>query len=364
MKKYWIPVIIFIALAALYIGFSAVKGTHYLYRPVWDVGQYVDISERGYDAHPCTSTDYPPGKICGNVGWYPLWPLVIAIVRPLVGGSSQTAYVGLAFLFTLLGLLLLFRFVERKYGTVPATVTLAAIAFSPASFYLLTGFPYALMLFLISLYLSFLYFSSGLKGEIGLFLTALALSLCYPSALLFAVIPVVRYILDKRRSGENFKKIRFWLDLGKYAAPFILGTLLLWCYFYYRFDDFFLQFHFQEKYQRAAEFPFTTIFKSLTRYPIFSPENAVILWYGLILLLFIPYGIGPELWLTAIVLYLFSPSTGTTLSIYRHYLIIFPAYMMIGTSRRPLWFRLLFILLGLILAVFIMFPGFISNRLI
>jgi hypothetical protein len=364
MKKYWIPVIIFICLAALYIGFSGIKGSQYLYRPVWDVGQYVNISERGYDAHPCTPTDYPPGKICGNVGWYPLWPILIAIVRPLAGGSSRNAFVGLAFLFTFLGLLFLFRFAERKFGTIPAAVTLAATAFGPASFYFLTGFPYALMLFLISLYLYFLYFSTGPKREVGLFISALAFSLSYPTAILFALIPIVRRVTEQRPIGTNLKDARFWLDLAKYAAPFILGTLLLWCYFYFRFDDFFLQLHFQEKYHRAFEIPFVAIYKSLARYPIFSPENAVILWYGLLLLLFIPYGLGPELWLLAVVLYLFSPATGTTLSIYRHYLIIFPAYMIIGASRRPLWLRLLFILLGLILAVFIMFPGFISNRLI
>ncbi|SYZ72660.1 membrane hypothetical protein [Candidatus Zixiibacteriota bacterium] len=364
MKKYWIPAAIFIAFAGLYIGYSAYKNTRFLYRPVWDVAQYVDISERGYDAHPCTPTDYPPGRICGNVGWYPLWPLLIAAFRPLAGGSSQSAYLILSFLFSFLGLIFLFRFMDRKFGTIPATLTLASLVLGPASFYFLSGFPYALILFLFSFYMILLYFVKGPTREIGLFFTALAISLSYPSAMLFAIIPAVLQISDGKPLVRNLRDYHFWLKLAKFTIPFILGPLLLWSYFYFRFDDFFLQLHFQEKYHRTAEIPFVTIFKSLTRYPIFSPENGVILWYGLILLLFIPYGIGAELWLTAIVLYLFSLSTGTTLSIYRHYLIIFPAYMIIGASRRPLWFRILFILLGLLLAVLIMFPGFISNRLI
>ncbi len=364
MKKYLTPVIIYLCFAGFYVGFSQVKHTSYLYQPVWDVAQYVDISERGYDAHPCTSYDYPPGKICGNVGWYPMWPIVIAAVRPLVGGSSQTAVVLLTFLFTLLGFLFLFNFAEKRFGAIPGVVMLAAIAFGPSSFYFLAGFPYALMLLLFSLYLPALYGPSGIKRELILFITALAFSLCYPSALFLVILPVVWHFLNSRKTGISIKSLNFWLNLGKYALPYILGPLLLWGYFYLRFDDFFLQLHFQEKYHRTWTIPLVTMYKSLTFYPIFSPENIVIWWYGLLLLVFIPYEVGPELWLPGLFLYLLSPATGTTLSIYRHYLVIFPAYLIIGASRRPLWLKVIFILVGFFLAIMVLFPGFISNRLI
>ncbi len=56
--------------------------------------------------------------------------------------------------------------------------------------------------------------------------------------------------------------------------------------------------------------PFEIMFRSLTQQPILSPENIVIIWYGVALLLFIKGKIEPELWIAAIVLYLFSPATG------------------------------------------------------
>lgn len=365
MKKYLIPLAVYVCFVALYVGYSGANANNYLFLPVWDIKHYQDISEIGYQVYPCTpGVEYPAGKICGNAGWYPFWPLVVKALRPLAGGSSRVAFIGLAFLFAFLAFVLLYRFVEKYYGFKEAVVTLLALAFNPGSFYLLTGFPYALFLFLLAVYLSLLYHHSGIFRETGLFLTALALSLTYPTGILLAIIPIIWLIMSDGEEEHRIRTIAFWLNMAKYIIPFVLGPLLLWGYFYFKFDDFFLQIHFQAKYQRTWAVPFQIMFQSITRYRLLSPENAVIIWYGLIFLLFIPYRIKRELWIAALILYLFSPATGTTMSIYRHYVIIFPAYMMIGVSKRPLWFKLAFIAAGLLLSVKILFPLFMSNRLI
>jgi len=358
------PLLIYICFIGIYIGISNFNDNNYLFLPIWDVKHYLDISEIGYRVYPCTpGVDGRLGDICGNPGWFPMWPLVVKLFRPLMGGSSQVTFITLTFLFTLLGFLLLFRLMETFYGYKAALLTLIALIFSPAGFYMLTGFPYALFLLLFMLYLFLLYSRPGLGRGVGLFIIAMAISLIYPTGILIAVVPLAWIIFN----GENKfipKSPKSWLKAVLYVFPFFLGILLLWIYFYFKFDDFFLQLHFQEKYNRTWAFPIYIMLKSLFKQPLLSPENIAILWYGLIFFVFYPFKIRRELWIPAIVLYLFSLTTGTTMSIYRHYLIIFPAYMLIGVSTRPLWLKLIYCLIGLILSLSILFPLFMKYRLI
>jgi len=362
MKKILIPLVIYLALLGIYSGFSAIEDNSFLFRPVWDIDHYVTISEQGYIKHPCNpGLHYPLGDICGNVGWYPMWPLVVRTFRPVLGNSYQTSFLTLAYIFGAAGFILMFLLVDRLHGFKTAILTVSALAFGPSAFYYLTGFPYALILFLFVIYLHLLYREQDIIREIGLFASALMLSLSYPSGLLFAVIPLIWYWSEKER---DYKSINYWLKMARYLVPFALGPLILWTYFYIEFDDFFLQLHFQEKYNRNWAFPLWTMAKSLINNPIFSPENLTMLWYGLIFAAFYPYRIRKELWIFGLVMYFFSPATGSMMSLYRHYLIIFPVFMIIGASARPAWFKILYIASGIFLALYIFFPTFINSRLI
>ncbi|UCD16714.1 MAG: hypothetical protein JSV44_09670 [Candidatus Zixiibacteriota bacterium] len=364
LKRYFIPLTIYLVMVGIYVGYSVIADNFFLFKPVWDIKHYIDISETGYEARPCTPDDYPPGRICGNVGWYPAWPIAIKIFRPLLGGSSHVTFIALAFAFTLAGFLLLFRFIQQRHNTGQATLTLLAAAFGPASFYFLSGFPYALFLLLLMLYFFLLYASSDRSREIGLFLVAIAISAAYPTGILVAVVPAVWFIFSRRERAPSVSSVAYWATLARYVVPFALGVLLLWMYFYFKFDNFFIQLDFQEKYQRTQAIPFVVMYKSLVNYPVFSPENAVIIWYGLAFVLFLPFRLKHELLVLGLLLFLFSPATGTTMSIYRHYLIVLPAYMVIGTSDRPLWLKILFIAFGLILSLTVLFPTFMASRLI
>ena len=115
-KIYLLPIAIYLCFIIVYTGYSAIKNNNFLYQPVWDVGHYLTISETGYEVLPCTdATGKATGGICGNVGWYPAWPIVTALIRPLFGGSSQSAFTGLSFLFSLLLFLLLFEIVCQAF---------------------------------------------------------------------------------------------------------------------------------------------------------------------------------------------------------------------------------------------------------
>ena len=363
-KSYLIPLVVFILFVGLYLGYALATDNFFLFKPVWDVQHYVNIAERGYDAHPCTPSDYPPGKICGNVGWYPAWPLLIRLFRPVFGGNSQAAYIFLALALTLASFVMLYRFVLNRFDQTAAIMTLLATAFGPASFYFISGFPYALFFFLFMVYLLVLYTPGGFMREIILFISGLAISASYPTGILVALVPAVWYVLDLRRRNTPVFTFQATANLLKYVIPFALGVLLLWVYFYVRFDNFFIQLDFQERYQRTWAIPLVVIAKSLFAQPLLSAENIVIIWYGLAFILFLPYRIRPELWLLGLVLFLFSPATGSTMSLYRHYLLIFPAYILLGASRRPLWLKAAFVALGLILALTVLFPQFLESRLI
>jgi len=365
IKRYLIPVMIYLVFVAVYTGIAAFNDNRALYQPVWDIEHYLTISESGYDVHPCTpGVDGRAGEICGNPGWYPMWPIVARLFRPLLGGSSKYTFVGLSFAFTFISFLLLFHFVLRQYNLKAAVLTLLALAFGPASFYLITGFPYGLFMLLFMTYLLLLYRRTGMSRNIFLFITAMALSLTYPTGLLIAAVPLVWYYSEAKKSGLSARTASYWAGLAGYVIPFVLGLLILWTYFYIEFDDFFLQLHFQEKYNRIWAFPFWIMLKSFINQPLTDPENLVIIWYGLAFLLFFPFKIKRELWIMAIILYLFSLTTGTTMSIYRHYLIIFPFYMLIAASSRPLWLKSAYVICGLVISLKVLFPTYMSYLLI
>jgi|GEM_PF-5521049 len=77
-KNVYLPILIFVLFAGLYFLLAAYNHNDLLFKPVWDIRHYQSIAEQGYQARPCDpTTDYPMGKICGNVGGFPGWPIVV-----------------------------------------------------------------------------------------------------------------------------------------------------------------------------------------------------------------------------------------------------------------------------------------------
>jgi len=364
MKRLIIPILIYVCFVAIYIGISYFNNNQYLFSPVWDVEHYLTISERGYESFSCTpGVNGYAGDICGNVGWFPMWPIVVSAMRPILGGSSPITFISLSFLFSLLSFMMIYRVIENQYSVKAGIFCLIAMAANPSAFYWISGFPYALFGFLFALYLYLFYKNESMWRNIGLFLTALALSLTYPTGLFISAIPLISIIYKSKETGRVIFTNKSWFDLIKQIFPFVLGPLLLSLYFYIKFDDFFLQLHFQEKYNRTWAIPFWIMLKSIFTESILSSENIAIIWYGLIFIIFPPKRLKKELWILALLLYLFSLTTGSTMSIFRHYLIIIPSYMIIAVSDRPDWMKIIYLLLGLAGALFLLFPRFMSYNL-
>lgn len=373
-KHFLIPVIVFLVFAATYILFSVIADNNFLFRIVWDIGHYQSIAERGYEVYPCDpAIHYPMGDICGNVGWFPAWPIALKVFS-----LGQVAF-GLQFLpylFTLIGFFLLYNLLLRLADYKTAVTGIISLAATPTAFYYLTGFPYSLILVLLAGYLLYLY-HPGAPGRIYILpLLGILVSLSYPSAFLTAIVPLVMVLNEYRKKARRPGWVVLIKDLFYYLAPFALGPLLLSIYFYFKFDDFLMILHFQEKYERNWDFPLAVIWQSLKYFQFtcdahfmeiehtYFAADFIILWYGLIFFIFAPYRTKPELVAYVILLYLFSPATGTVFSIWRHYVLLIPAVMMIACSPRPNWLKYIFIAAGLFLALAVYFPIYIRGYLV
>jgi len=123
----------------------------------WDSGQYVSIAIRGYYTVECTSRrlppDAPPGpNLCGNTGWFPLYPWAMRAVSKL-GLSVVQAGVLLAAVFHLLSLVVLWV-LAREPGHPSRFLVLLFAAVFPGAVYQHAVFPVSMMTFFT---LGFLY---------------------------------------------------------------------------------------------------------------------------------------------------------------------------------------------------------------
>ena len=123
----------------------------------WDSRQYVSIATNGYHALECPPQNVPPHAppgphLCGNTGWFPLYPWAMLAVSKL-GLSLVQAGVLLAALFHLLSLVLLWA-MAREPGRPSRVLVLLFAAVFPGAVYHHAVFPISMM---TSLTLGFLY---------------------------------------------------------------------------------------------------------------------------------------------------------------------------------------------------------------
>ena len=195
------PALIFIVFALLYPTISYLSNNDLLFRPVWDIGHYLTIADKGYEEYPCNPAfDYPMGDICGNVGWFPGWPMA---VRILSLGHASSGLLTLPYLFAFLGFILFYNLVLKLSDQRAALIATIALAASPSAFYLQTGFPYALMLFLFCAYLLYLYDNRVPGRKILLPVLAFLISFTYPPGFLTAVIPLVMLFNRFRKAASK-----------------------------------------------------------------------------------------------------------------------------------------------------------------
>ena len=132
----------------------------------WDSGLYMDIAANGYSLVPC-GAGYAPGTWCGNAGWFPGYPSLMAVLNHL-GVALTTAGMILSALFAFGTLLVLWVGLLDRSATRESYLALAFAALLPGMVYYHAVFPLAMATFFIVLALAFLRRSRwGLAGAAG-----------------------------------------------------------------------------------------------------------------------------------------------------------------------------------------------------
>jgi hypothetical protein len=180
----------------------------------WDSGWYMDIADRGYRGAPKADTGQR------DVAFWPLYPLIVRAVRPLLGNThfagiivSNTAF--------LLACLLLYQQVRSRYDNEVAARTVILVCAYPFSFYFSAC--YSESVFFLSVVAAF-YFGGRQKWFLaGLFAAAAgatrALGVLCVAALALLYIQQAR--AGQKKIGMDIAWILLGL-LGSVAFPLYL----------------------------------------------------------------------------------------------------------------------------------------------
>jgi hypothetical protein len=110
----------------------------------WDAGIYLDIARKGYQLFHCGSSGFGRAEDwCGNTGWMPLYPALIALART-AGIDDQVAGGALSALCHAGALCLIWIAFLESALTTRALLVLAVAAFFPGAIYDQAVFPISL----------------------------------------------------------------------------------------------------------------------------------------------------------------------------------------------------------------------------
>ena len=294
----------------------------------WDAVHYLSIARDGYEKFPC---GFDPGYICGNIGWFPFYPMVTRAVAS-IGLDARTALILVSWLSLWLAMLILYRLVSSRYDSRTAAFSLTAMLIFPGAFYFLTGFPYSLYLLLA---VSIIYLLEK-KRYWGVIPLAACLSVTYPSGVVIG-LPLL-YLLVSKWSRID-KRIRFSLLAG--VAAIGLALVAYFSYYWLEFGDFWLytKFQGQSYYAHHMDVPLFVVARTLTTLPFASPECAILVFTIAALVFFYRRRI-PVTWqIFMFGVLLFTPTMGTTSCYYRHIIVAFPLFVMIADSANTAWRR-------------------------
>ncbi len=353
-RKFWLPT----ALSVVFLVFVlvALQTGNRKYRSLsrelaqWDGQHYLSIARDGYEMNPPT---YFRPRISGNVGWFPLYPLLGRLVS--VTGLSMPWSMALASWFCFwLAMLVLYYTIDSKYGERSAIFTMLAMLVYPASFYFATAFPYSLYLLLASL----AYYMLHKKKYALLLLPAAGLAVTYPSGAVIG-LPLAYHLI---RHWKNLKRPdRLWLVVAIVSIAAALFFFFL--HYHFKFGDFFLYLTYQSQWvhDHTLTFPLLTLYKSLTVLSYAHLEFLIlVLTLGTAVLVY-SRKVEVEWQIYMIGILLFTPTFGTVQCYYRHVVVAFPLFLMIGLAVSDRWRRYVvgaYAVASILLAWFVFVPAF------
>ncbi|KAA3632026.1 MAG: hypothetical protein DWP97_11870 [Calditrichaeota bacterium] len=357
--RFYIPTLSFIVFLAIFVALFQSGEKKYTAFPrmltQWDGQHYLSIARDGYKVEPCTNR---VSTICGNVGWFPGYPLV-AYLLSWIPLNIQYILIGLSWLSFWLALLLLYGITEDFFNQKIAVTTLIALFVFPTSFYFLTVFPYSLYLLTV-LVIFKLFFK---KNYILLTPLCGLLAVIYPSGIVIT-LPLLIYMIIER--NELPKSV--FIKIGSAITAVGAGLILYCLYYYVTFDNFFLYTDFQSQwfYAHKAAFPLYIVLKDISTMEYQHPVWIMLLFIPLFTSIFFNKKVNIYLLIYMFGIFLFTPTAGTTDCFYRHILVAFPFFIMIGSAieRKKIRYLLpLYIVISLYYMFSIYLPYYKTGQL-
>jgi hypothetical protein len=321
----------------------------------WDAIWYLRIVEEGYHAGD-PSLVFPP-----------LYPILTRIVSMLPGVSPLLGALAVSTLSAFVAFVFLYRLALEDLGEAAARRTVVYLAIFPWAYFLMA--PYSESLFLAATLGAFLFARQRRWGLAGLLGAAAALTRLSGVLLL---LPLAYAVLVQARS-QNTTKGKGWLaSFVRKATPLALIPLAPACfaaYLYFAIGDQTLWGNLGgDIWNLHFAFPWEGVIGSVRAAflglpPLLPPflDLAVTLLFGsLTVLAFRRLGVGPGLYMAAMLLVPMSKITADDRlqSMTRYVLVLFPGFMLLALAGdRPLVNRIIVVfsllLLGIFTAVFV-----------
>lgn len=312
----------------------------------WDTGFYVSIAEEGYKYE-----DVP----LPSVAFFPLLPLMMRVVTPLVG-DTVLAGVLISHITLLLATLLFYRLVEEQWGQAVADRAVWYLLIFPSAFF--GSALYTESLFLLEA-IGALYFARRGYWEVA-GLLGIAATLTRLVGLIVAPMLLVEWWMQWR----DGKRPPYWGLLASLLTP--LGTAVYMAYLWWVFGDPLAFVHGAAAWARQPQSPLVTIANLLQR-PEEGWLSAVLAgrihldnWIDFsLILIFLAFGcllLYRRRWSEAVFVLLgviIPFSSGLLMSQRRYMWVLFPAFILLAQWGEKPWVDRLVTTLSLVgLALF------------
>ena len=323
----------------------------------WDSEHYIAISRNGY-----TGGDH-------LVAFFPLYPALMALFAPLVGGDPVLAGVIISTIATFMALFYMFKLADLEFGSVVAKRAVLYMAVYPMAFYMLAVYTEAL--FLVLTIAAFYYARRG-KWVVVVPLAFLA-GLTRPTGVLL-VFPLAYEVWQQSGAAFKnlFKNLKWWGVAAVFAAPVAWA---LWAGFLgYITNDLFtaLRSTDQPPWWRSSNPPWETLITSVEQlgrsdlspviravatqdliFAVLLIETCIVAWFALPKV----YAIYCTASAWMVLSFTVHNSPAPMLSLPRYTLAIFPIiFLLAKLGANPRWDRIIVItgatLLGIYTAMF------------
>jgi hypothetical protein len=281
----------------------------------WDAGWYGNIATNGYSKELHAQS---------NVAFFPLFPILMAMFGAFIK-NIYFAGAAVSVLAFATAEVLLYKFISKKFTPETALISIALIAFWPFSFFF--AVPYTESLFLL---LAVLAYTCAQNRNWELAALAAAAASATRLAGLFVALAVILGYLRTSWPKPN------WLRAVLFSIIGVSGLVLFMLFLYLHTGDA-LAFKHIQAYWPGREnglMGFKNTYDQL-RQPILTPFFALTLIEVASLLLFLGLTVfvartEPE-WALYCLLTLITPlTTGSTTSINRYVLVLFPCYIVLA----------------------------------